>query len=241
MEKYLSGDIEMRQSIRDRRARIRRLIDRFNDMGGVNEEHLYEMAYYDIYNRINDLAAVSVLQLGRNFYYQHTSGLAVYHRQGRISSRPRGAVRRSLDTDAMDGQNSVSEEMVRRSMTAYLNHAPNGVFACVMGSIRHEQLILARNTPNTTGTRRPRQVLVYQCNQYRRSIRKIDNLHRIMRCSSFAVYYKGLNGTANRLPGICGALAWVELALHFTEDVNPFDRNVELYELLNPNRRTTWS
>lgn len=78
-----------------------------------------------------------------------------------------------------------------------------------------------------------KEARVYNCNWFTASVRVIEDYRRLTNVA-VGVYHSALHRRQNDPDkGICGALSWGEIVLHFKANRMPFNRNVTLYDLRN--------
>lgn len=208
-------------------------IEDFNRTFGPDAEQLYEQSVYFALDKVRRAPGVEYIRIGRHDFYHSSIGLGLYHRIGRFESRPRSQKRQSLarrphDHDLGNGLLVCSTEDIKAASGAYLEQYPNGSFVCAIGSRTHEQVVFIRRLD---GNPRRKDIRVYNCNWFVPGCSIITKLCRIIDCER-GVYHSAIHRREN-INGICGALSWCEIALHFWTMTCPFQRMVALYHFRN--------
>lgn len=222
-----------------------RFIEEFNSIGGPSATYpFYEQAVYFAIDQVRRAPNVEYTRIGRHDFYRSENGLGLFNRICRIKSRSRRAGRRSRqrgsrrqhDHDLGNGLLVCTTEDVKAACGAYLEQFPDGTFVCAAGSRVHEQCIFIRRL--ATNTRR-KEIRIYNCNWFDSGSTIIKFLCRIIDCEK-NVYHSALHRRRNNELGICGALSWCEILLHFWTMTNPFERSVAVYHYRDHERRLNW-
>lgn len=206
-------------------------IESFNDKGGLNSNILYEQAIYYAMEEVRRTPGVQVLRIGRHdFYFLPSIQLGIFVRVCRFKSVPRGHNRQEHPFDMTNGLLACSTEDAKAACGALLQEHPNATFVCGIGNRSHEQAVFI------TREGRSKNVRIYNCNWFTASARIVDEFCRSIDCVK-SVYHSALHRRSNNAEGICGALSWCEIVIHFRTATAPFNRAVAIYSLRQHERR----
>lgn len=210
-------------------------IEQFNQMGGQNgNTPYYEQAVYFAMEEVRRTNGVTQLRVGRHdFYYLPEIELGLFLRLCRYSTE-QGVTNRIVHPhDLTNGLLATSTITVQAACGAFLRAHPNATLACGIGSRRHEQAMFIKNV----GRNKKKHMRVYNCKWNTSSVALVARFRRLCNVDTF-VYHSALHRRQNNSElGICGALSWCEIVLHFKAGVSPFSRNVALFDLRNHDRR----